>query len=97
MIFKVTGVKVPKSPSVALLNFHIPKISKFTQKLIFFIFLGVKLTIAKSWKLPTVSFRAVKHKMSWIMSQEKMVSFLLDASQQFEETWEPWATYLDVR
>lgn len=42
---KVTGLVVTKSPSTALLNQLIPKVPKFSQKRIFFIFLGAKLTI----------------------------------------------------
>lgn len=93
IVSKVTGLLVPKSPTTALLNIHIPTITKYSQKRIFLICLGSKLSIAKAWKCPKVSIQAAKRKMSWIMSQEKLASSLLDSSEQFQETWDPWATY----
>lgn len=96
VIFKVTGHRLQNSPGIALLNWPIPKISKSTQKLIQFIFLGTKLSIAKAWKQGRVAWRAIKNKISWIMTQEKLISVLLDRVQQFEKTWEPWANYIGV-
>lgn len=93
---KITGLAIPRSPATALLN-HLPsKASKSTRKLIFFIFLGAKITLARSWKRPKVSITAAKRKISWIMFQEKMMSSILDTFSQFREVWDPWATYMGI-
>lgn len=96
LILKVTDHQVPRTPAVALLNAPIPKTHKFTRNLIHFILLGAKLTIAKALKQPRVSFLAAKPKISWIMSQEKLTSVLLDTKDQFESTWEPWAHHMGI-
>lgn len=63
IISKVTALTVPKSPLTALLNHQIPGAPKYTHKLIFFILLGAKLTLAKAWKLPKVSIIVAKQKI----------------------------------
>lgn len=57
---------------------------------------GAKITIASAWKKPSVSLWEVKNKISWIMSQEKIVAKLQDKVQLFESTWKPWARYIKV-
>lgn len=92
LIGKVPSIPVQKSPHIALLNSSVESAHKNMQRLIFFILLGTKLTIAKSWKKPTVSVRLAKRKISWIMVQEKITSVLLNSTEKFEAIWEPWAT-----
>lgn len=87
---------MPKSPQVALLNFPIEKTPKGKKRLIHFIFLGAKLTIARAWKGPFVSCAMAKGNISWIMAQEKMVSILEDATRKFEAIWEPWVKYMHI-
>lgn len=96
LIQNVTDVQVPRTPDVALLNATIPRAHKPNHKLIHFILLGAKLTIANAWKQPRVSFMAAKRKISWIMSQEKLTSVLLDSKVQFKTTWEPWAHHMGI-
>lgn len=48
IISKVMALTIPKFPLTDLLNQLIPKVPKFSQKLIFFILLGTKLTIANT-------------------------------------------------
>lgn len=67
---KVTGVTVSQDPTIALLNHRVDKTPKHTQTLIFFMFLGTKIMLARAWKKPTVSIPATKAKISWIMSKE---------------------------
>lgn len=96
LIRRVTGIPVTKSPQIALLNVHAPKTPKYTQKLISFMLLGAKITIAKAWKQTKVSLTAAKRKISWIMSQEKMVSSIMNTHKPFEATWEPWAKHVGI-
>ena len=90
LIYKVSGLQISRSPEVALLNIHDPKIPKISRSLIHFILLGAKSTLAKAWKQPKASFMAAKRKISWIMTQEKVSSILLDSRDKFENIWEPW-------
>lgn len=83
MVHKLTGFPVPKYPHTALLNFPVEKALKSERRLIHFIFLGAKLTIAKAWNQPSVSCAIAKRKILWIMAQERMVSILQDTVQRF--------------
>ena len=96
LIRKVTGVPVVKSPHIALLGYDIPRVSKSIQKLIAFMLIGAKTTLAAAWKQPRVSFLVAKGKISWIMTQEKMVSSISNTSDIFEAIWEPWARHVGV-
>lgn len=88
MVRKVTEIQVTKSPHIALLNVPIEKASTIKKWLIHFIFLEAKLTFARAWKRPFVSFAMTKKKILWIMAQEKMISILQDT--------EPWADYIHI-
>lgn len=71
------------------------KINSFTQTDTFHVG-GSEAKIAKAWKQPRVSLMSTKRKISWIMSQEKLTGILLDKTNEFEATWEPWAKYLGI-
>lgn len=60
LIQKVTNYQIPRTPAIALLNANLPKTPKTTCKLIHFMLLGAKLTIAKAWKQPRVSHLAAQ-------------------------------------
>lgn len=94
MIDKLVGSQIPRTPMVPLLNAYIPKIPKASRRLIHFLLLGAKLTVAKAWENQKISFPAVVRKVSWIMMQEKLSSILLDTASKFESIWEPWANHV---
>lgn len=96
LIRKVTDISVPKSPEIALLNGSPFGCPKHLQTLIHFILLGTKLTIAKTWKKPTVSLAAVKRKISRVMIHEKTVSLLESSTEKHDKIWEPWKTYIQT-
>lgn len=96
LIQRFSTHQIPKTPAIALLNAYVPKMSKSTRKLIHFMLLGAKLMIAKAWKQPKVSLLATKRKILGIMSQEKLTSILLDKTNEFKATWEPWAKYMGI-
>lgn len=96
LIRKITDTPIPKSPQIALLNGNIPKISKTTAKLIAFILTGAKISIAKAWKQPGVSLASARRKISWIMSQENLVSTIADSNKAFLAVWEPWARHVGI-
>lgn len=93
-ICKVTGIPVPKTPEIALLNGNPVGCAKPLQTLVHFILLGTKITIARAWKQPTVSLAAVKRKISWVMVQEKTVSILQSTTEKHDTVREPWKTYI---
>lgn len=95
-ISKIAERPVQASLLVALLNFPVREVPRATQRLIFFIILGAKLTLAKAWKKSSVSTTLAKRKISWIMNQEKMASMILDSSTKFKQIWEPWANYIGI-
>lgn len=86
---KVTGCVIPQTPHIALLKNRVEWIPKHTQALLFYMLLGAKMTIAHAWKQPTISVSAAKRKMSWIMTQEKLVGVLQDKRETFEHIWKP--------
>lgn len=96
LIRKVTGKTVPQNPIIALLNQKIPKLPKSDQIPIHFILIGAKLTIARAWKSPKVSFYLTKYKVSWIMYKEKISNIILDKIEKCKWTWELWAHYIGV-
>ena len=96
MIYRVTGYRIPRTPNVALLNAHLPHLSRSTQKLIHFILLGSKIAIAKSWKQHRPLVSIAKQKISWIMIQEQLSSILANSSEVFHEIWTPWAVFVGV-
>lgn len=96
LIRKTTGIAVKQDPAFALLNHWIPQITKPTQALIHFILLGAKMTIARVWKSPSVSYRLTKQKISLIVSQEKIFNTILDTAEKFKLTWEPSASHFGV-
>lgn len=69
---------------------------KNTQSVIFYMLLGAKITIARNWKRPSVLFSAVKHKISWIMAQEKIISILHDKTYKFDLIWDPWIMFINT-
>ncbi|XP_073467157.1 coagulation factor XIII B chain-like [Aquarana catesbeiana] len=56
---------------------------------------GTKLSIAKAWKLPKVSIQTAKQKISWIMSQEKLVSSLIGHLPLVQDLG-TWANYVGI-
>lgn len=55
------------------------------------------MTVAKSWKLTSVSLAQAKKKVTWIMLLlENIASVLNDKVKKFEKTWESWASYMHV-
>lgn len=96
LIRKTIGFAIKQDPTIALLNCLIPKTSKPNQTLIWFILLGAKMTITRSWKSPTVSFRLAKQKITWIMMQEKISNTILDTLDKFKIIWEPWASQVGI-
>lgn len=96
IIRKTTGYAIQQNPTIALLNYNIPRVPRLSRSLIHFILLGAKITLAHAWKKPSVSLRQAKQKISWIMTQEKVSSSILDTSDKFRLIWEPWARFLGL-
>lgn len=86
---KLTGVPIPKSPLIALLNERVAEVSKVNQKLILFVLVGARISVAWAWKQPWISIPLTIKNISCIMAQEKAVSFLQNTSHKFEAVWGP--------
>lgn len=61
LLLRVTGMPVPQK---SLLNIPVDFIPNGIQRLIFLILLSAKMTIAESWKRPSVSLAQAKKKIS---------------------------------
>ena len=93
-IYSLTQVNLVKSPLHALLGRPVEGTTKHLRKLIAFIFVAARITIAKSWRSPTVPFCLLKSKLSWIMVNERMSAILNDRVAVFDKVWDPWISYL---
>lgn len=79
-------VKIVKDPKVALLNGPVAGVHRHTHSSIYFMFLAAKIAIATAWKKTTVDLAVMSCKLTWIMTKEKWVSILRDASFQFQKS-----------
>lgn len=66
------------------------------RTLMFFIFTAAKITIARAWESPVISVTLVKHKISWIIINEKLTSILIVKQSKCEKAWNPWIQYLQA-
>lgn len=96
MIRKITGTEIAQDPFVAILGILPSGIPKHIKSLINFFLIATKLTIAKAWKRPSVSWNGVKQKINWIMVREKISHNIDNSTKKFELIWEPWANYMNV-
>lgn len=94
LIYSLTQANLVKSPLHALLGRPVEGTSKSMRRLITFIFVAARISIAKSWKSPTVPFYLLKAKLSWIMINERLTAILKDKMTGFNKTWDPWIEYL---
>lgn len=91
---KLMGLPIAQQPHLTLLNDLPPGWPRPMKHLVYFNLLASKITIAGAWKTPSVSFRQLKHKISWITIYEMVASIVNDWYSMFEWTWEPWATFV---
>lgn len=92
-IYSLTQVNLIKSPLQALLGCPVEGTSKHIRRLIAFIFIASRISIAKSWKSSTIPFHLLKYKLSWIMVNERL-SAILNKVALFDKIWDPWINYL---
>lgn len=92
LIHSVTLVNISKDAWVAFLNKPVDGIPRHMQTLFYFMFLAAKMAIATAQKSPMVDLALLKHKLTWIMLNEKIVSVLRDKQALFNKVW----TYLQV-
>ena len=93
-IYSLTQVNLRKSPLDALLGRPVKGTPKCTKKLIAYIFTAARISIARSWRSPTVPFYLLKVKLSWIMVNERLSAILADKVDMFHRIWDPWIDYL---
>lgn len=73
-----------QDPTIALLNHKVDETPKHIQSLIFYVLLGAKITISMAWKKTKPSLVETKQNISWIMSQEKIMTKLKAKVCRFE-------------
>lgn len=96
MFRKMTGLPIEQQPHLALRNDFPTGWPLPLKHLVYFMLLEVKITIAGTWKTPSVSFLWFKHKILWSMIHEKIACIINDQNNLFEQMWEPWTSYIHV-
>lgn len=97
MIQKVSEVLVLQPPRIALLNEPIEHLPHSKQRLLFFMLLAAKRSIARSWKKASVSMSLFRRKVFWIMLNEEIAGVINVTAKRFETIWSPWADYVHVK
>lgn len=90
---KLTDASIAQQVHIAHLNDFPPRLACHARRLVYFVLLAAKITIVGSWKW-SVTTCCLKHKNSWIMVHEWVTSVINDKQALFNQTWEPWATYI---
>lgn len=58
------------------------------------LFTATRLTIARAWKTPVLSFEVVKNCMKDIVVNEKLTVILSDTHDKVLRVWQPWVDYI---
>lgn len=88
----MTVVNICRFPEAALFHKLPDEVQKKSVKLITYMFLAAQITIAKHWQWLVVPFDYVKHKLHWIMVNDKLTCTLhnnIKKSEKFDRTWDP--------
>lgn len=85
-------VNLKRDPYEALLGKPIVELLRSEWQLAQHLFTATKLTIARVWKTPILSFEAVKNLMNDVMVNEKLTAILSDTHDKFLRVWQPWIT-----
>lgn len=67
------------------------------MKLIKYILLAARITIAKHWKQLVILLDYVKRKLNWIMSSDKLTHTLHNNAKKFDKIWDPWIRSISFR
>lgn len=83
MVFSICkiGLEREQAPSIAHLNDLPGNMPWHTRHLVYFVLFAAKISIAGTWKSPSVSVR-MKHKVSWLMLHEKVASIIIDETTE---------------
>lgn len=81
------------SKEIPLLCNPIAELLRPERQLALHLFTTTKLTIARAWKTPVLSFEVVKNYMDNIMVTEKLTAILSDTHDKFLQVWQPWVDY----
>lgn len=88
------NTNIRRDPYEALLGKPIIELLRPERQLASHIFTATKLTRAKDWKTPVLSFEAVKNRVNDIMINEKLTAVLSDTHDKFLRTWQPWVSHV---
>lgn len=87
------NTNIRRDPYEALLGKPITELLRPKRQLASHILTATKLTIAKAWKTPALSFEAVKNRVN-DMINEKLTAVLSDTHDKFLRTWQPWLSHV---
>ena len=93
-IYSLTRINLPKSAKQALLGSGGVEAPKSGRRLLTFIFISAKITIARNWRSAALPFEQLKGKLSWLMLNERLSALTQDKMKFFHQVWDPWIGYL---
>lgn len=67
---------------------------KNQRQLLTFIFVSTKIFRARKWMSAFTPFDQLKHKLSWLMINERLLAVLNNKMKEFEKVWGQWIRYL---
>lgn len=95
LINSVTGVNIRRSPKAPLFHKLPDEIPKQSIKLIKYILLAARITMARHWKQSIIPLDQVKNKLNWIMINDKLTHILSNKVKKFIKIWDPWIDYFN--
>lgn len=96
LINSVTGVNIHRSPEAALFHKLSDETPKKSVKLITYILLAARITIARHWRQSAIPLDQVKSKLNWIMINDKLTYILCNNTKKFNTVWDPWIDYIST-
>ena len=93
-IYSLTQLNMTKSAKQALLGDRVVEASKAQRRLLMFIFISAKITIARNWRAASLPLEQLKRKLSWLMLNERLTALIQDKLEIFHKVWDPWLAYL---
>lgn len=94
LLCSILHITLTKNPWATLVHKPIPHLNIYKWKLVGFVFLVARHTLAKPWIQKSITFSEVKQHFLGTMVHKKLTSILTDNHTKFLKVWEPWLYYI---
>lgn len=85
----MTGVNIRRSPEAALFHKLPDEVPRKSVKLITYILLASRITIARPWKQSVIPLDYIRSKLNCIMINDKLTHILCNNSKKLDKIWDP--------